>query len=78
MDLLERDDEPDLGDERVRVVPEGLLTGSGLRQIGQFSMKRLWRQKLGGTIPESRPQRVKLGPVEVWAPARRPGISVPT
>jgi hypothetical protein len=25
--------------------------GSGLRQIGQFSTKRLWRQKLGGTRP---------------------------
>jgi hypothetical protein len=23
--------------------------GSGWRQIGQFEMKRLWRQKLGGT-----------------------------
>jgi len=51
----------ELGDERVRVVPEERVAGSsGLRQIGQFSMKRLWRQKLGGTIPESRPERVKL------------------
>jgi hypothetical protein len=25
--------------------------GSGRRQIGQFSTKRLWRQKLGGTRP---------------------------
>jgi hypothetical protein len=23
--------------------------GSGVRQIGQFWMKRLWRQKFGGT-----------------------------
>jgi hypothetical protein len=28
--------------------------GSGRRQIGQFSTKRLWRQKLGGTTPQSR------------------------
>jgi hypothetical protein len=30
--------------------PRGAGGGSGLRQIGQFSTKRLWRQKLGGTI----------------------------
>jgi hypothetical protein len=24
--------------------------GSGCRQIGQLEMKRLWRQKLGGTL----------------------------
>jgi hypothetical protein len=28
--------------------------GGGLRQIGQFSRKRLWRQKLGGTTAQSR------------------------
>ncbi|MDX6721483.1 MAG: hypothetical protein QOJ63_3737 [Solirubrobacteraceae bacterium] len=28
--------------------------GSGRRQIGQFWMKRLWRQKLGGTTSKSR------------------------
>ena len=31
-----------------RLAPGG---GSGVRQIGQFWMKRLWRQKLGGTTP---------------------------
>jgi hypothetical protein len=30
------------------VAPGG---GAAGRQIGQFSMKRLWRQKLGGTAP---------------------------
>jgi hypothetical protein len=28
--------------------------GSGVRQIGQFWMKRLWRQKFGGTAAKSR------------------------
>ena len=43
-------DARDAGDDE----PDGLRAaggGSGLRQIGQFSTKRLWRQKLGGTPP---------------------------
>jgi hypothetical protein len=32
----------------------GAGAGSGDRQIGQFSTKRLWRQKLGGKDAQSR------------------------
>jgi hypothetical protein len=36
----------DAAEPEERRAPGG---GSGWRQIGQLAMKRLWRQKLGGT-----------------------------
>jgi hypothetical protein len=44
----------DRDDARLGDAPAGRRVaggGSGRRQIGQFSTKRLWRQKLGGTTP---------------------------
>jgi hypothetical protein len=56
-------------DEReARVVDDELAlrrgpgAGSGRRQIGQFSTKRLWRQKLGGTTAQSRRRTFATSP----------------
>jgi hypothetical protein len=65
--------------ERVRADEEPLAErfaapggGAAGRQIGQFSMKRLWRQKLGGTSPSlGRPRTATfLGGVALQRPWR--------
>jgi hypothetical protein len=40
---LDADRPPELPRDELR----GFFSGSGSRQIGQFWMKRLWRQKVG-------------------------------